>query len=64
MFCPFVNGDCVTNCVFNDEPNDCKILTNLGNIEYNTSCDQTDSSYIDSKLRDVLSKLDDILKKL
>lgn len=64
MFCPFVNGNCKSDCVFNDEPNGCKILTNLNNIEINTGSDQTDSWSIDRKLGDISDKLDCIIKKL
>lgn len=64
MFCPFVKGKCVPDCIFNNTPNDCKLLDSLKSIENNTGTDQTDSWWINSKLGDVLDKLDHIIEKL
>ncbi len=64
MFCPFIKGDCVSDCVFNDSSNKCKLLTTITSIESNTSCDQTESWSINHKLGDILDKLDYIIKQI
>ena len=63
MFCPFVKGACVTDCVFINNYNECSLAKSIPNIESNTGSDQTDSSYIDSKLGTIIEKLDRIIKK-
>lgn len=61
-FCPFVNGDCKSNCVFNDTklimPNACSIFCFLQEIKENTGTDQTYSPYIDTKLGDISDLLE------
>ena len=64
MFCPFVNGNCVSNCVFCNNDGSCSLLKNIAAIKSNTGSDQTDSWYINNKLDTVLEKLDCIVKKL
>ena len=64
MFCPFVKGNCVSDCVFNNGDNNCKLLNTLTRIESNTGSDQTESWFINSKLDDVLDKLDCIIEKI
>lgn len=94
MFCPFVNGDCEVECIFNNgcfdenDPENCNLLdavrniqsdgfiertpndylesieTELASIKSNTSSDQTESWDINNKLDDVLTKLEEIKKKL
>lgn len=63
MFCPFVKGECVSDCVFLNQYKDCSLAKSIPNIEYNTGSDQTDSSYIDSKLGTIIEKLDRIIEK-
>lgn len=62
IFCPFVNGDCKSNCVFNDTnltlPNACSIFSFLQAIKENTGTDQTYSPYIDTKLGDISTLLE------
>ena len=94
MFCPFVNGDCEVECIFNNgcynenDPENCNLLdavrniqsdgfiertpkdylesieTELVSIKSNTSSDQTESWDINNKLDDILTKLEEIKKKL
>ena len=94
MFCPFVKGACVPDCIFNNgcfkenDPENCNLMdairniqsdgfterspkdylesieTHLGTIDYNSGTDHTDSSYINDKIDDILTKLEEIKKKL
>ena len=63
MYCPFVKGNCVSNCVFN-ENNNCNLLKTIKNIEFNTNTDQTESWSINHELENISEKLDCIIKKL
>ena len=63
MFCPFVKGNCVSDCVFNDN-NSCNLLKIIKNIEVNTSYDQTESVSIDYEVENISEKLDRIIEKL
>ena len=64
MFCPFVKGECRSDCIFNGDDGACMILDNIVEIERNTGSDQTESWYIDNKLGEISDKLDNILKKI
>lgn len=64
MFCPFINGNCVSSCVFNDGEDSCKFVRIIRNIESNTSTDQTESWSINNKLGDINGKLDRIIEHL
>lgn len=94
IFCPFVKGNCVPECIFNNgcldanNPDNCNLYdavsmiqsfgfsdvnledylqnidSELDSIRSNTGADQTDSSYIDSKLGRIESLLDEIKLKL
>ena len=63
MYCPFVKGNCVSNCIFNNDDN-CNLLNMMQNIQCNTSSDQTESWAIKSKLGDISDKLDSIIENL
>ena len=64
MFCPFVKGNCVSDCVFNNGNDECNVLRIITKIEKNTGSDQTESWYIDNKLSSISEKLDNIIDKL
>lgn len=94
MFCPFIKGDCVPECIFNNncsnenDPCNCNLYdavnmiqsfgfsdTNLEdylqnidsalyNINSNTGTDQTDSSYINGRLSNIETLLEEIKQKL
>lgn len=94
LFCPFIKGDCVPECIFNNncfdenDSSNCNlndaismiqsfgfadttledylqnIDSTLESIRSNTGTDQTDSSYINSKLGDIEDLLEEIKKKL
>lgn len=63
MFCPFIKGNCVSNCIFYNDNKTCDFVRIIKNIEFNTNTDQTESWSIDHKLGDILDKLDCINKK-
>lgn len=56
-FCPFANGECRNDCVFNDE--DCKILRACEGIK-DIQKQTTDCSYTYG----IYSKLDEIIEEL
>lgn len=64
MYCPFIKNNCNSDCVFCGNNNTCNLLTTLKNIEINTGSDQTESWYINDKLKEVSNKLDSIIKKI
>ncbi len=64
MFCPFVKGDCVADCIFYNGKNDCNFLGIITKIRNNTGSDQTESWNINNKLDTISDKIDSIIKKL
>ena len=64
MFCPFVKGECVCDCIFKEYDDSCNILKTISKIERNTSTDQTESWYINSKMDAISEKLDKITAEI
>lgn len=63
MFCPFVKGECVSDCVFLNQYKDCSLAKSIPNIESNTGSDQTDSYQISQKLGDIADQLKILIKR-
>lgn len=63
-FCPFINGDCVAECVFNNgcykvgDPENCNLKDAVRNIQSDGFEDRTPRDYlqsIENKLKDIKS---------
>lgn len=78
MFCPLLNDECNSDCILNNggfNDRNCLIKeglerlinnnleSDIRQIRINTETDQTDSSYINSKLDEIKSILLEIKKK-
>lgn len=63
-FCPFLNGDCVPECVFNNgcykegDPENCNLMDAVRNIQSDGFTERNPKEYLESieqKLKDVSS---------
>ena len=54
MFCPFVNGECVTECIFNngcydeDDSENCNLMDAIRNIQSDGFIERTPKDYLES----------------
>lgn len=54
MFCPFVNGECVVECIFNngcydaDDPENCNLMDAIRNIQSDGFVERTPNDYLES----------------
>jgi len=61
-FCPFINGDCVLECVFNNgcykegDPENCNLMDAIRNIQSDGFTERNPKDYLESieqKLKDI-----------
>lgn len=61
MFCPFVNGDCNPECIFNngcfnqDDPENCNLMDAIRNIQSDGFTERTPKDYLESIEKEVQS---------
>ena len=54
MFCPFVNGDCVSECIFNNgcfnegDPENCNLMDAVRNIQSDGFIERSPKDYLES----------------
>ena len=54
MFCPFVNGDCVSECIFNNgcydegDPENCNLMDAVRNIQSDGFIERTPKDYLEN----------------
>lgn len=54
MFCPFIKGDCVSECIFNNgcgdegDPENCNLMDAVRNIQSDGFVERTPKDYLES----------------
>lgn len=53
-FCPFINGDCIAECIFNNgcfdegDPENCNLMDAIRNIQSDGFTERTPNDYLES----------------